>query len=284
MEAVLDEPGPVKLETVVAADWFVDRSGLINLDHPKARAVHLENGDEPIELIFHAVRHPTRGLFLVDTGVERAFRDAPTQALINGIISKLSHLERMTIHTLTGDFIANQSEPVSGVFLTHLHLDHVLGLRDVPLSADVYVGPGDARARSFENLLTGSLYDRALGEGRTLREWVFHSDSSGAFAGVLDVFGDGTFWAISVPGHTQGTTAYLARTPRGPVLLTGDACHTAWGWQNGVEPGSFSTDIEKSAESLAVLENLVLRHPRIEVRLGHQELRLSGSLVGRPSP
>ena len=67
-----------------------------------------------------------------------------------------------------------------------------------------------------------------------------------------------------------GSTAYLLRTPRGPVLLTGDACHTRWGWDHQVEPGSFSSDVPRSAESLARLERLVAEHPGVEVRLGHQ--------------
>jgi hypothetical protein len=53
------------------------------------------------------------------------------------------------------------------------------------------------------------------------------------------------------------------------VLLTGDACHTAWGW----EPGSFSDDRPKSAASLSRLRHFVARHPGVEVRLGHQSLR-----------
>jgi glyoxylase-like metal-dependent hydrolase (beta-lactamase superfamily II) len=226
LEAVIDEPGPVTVETVVAADWVVDRSGLINLDHPKAKAAHLTDGDEPIELVFHAVRHPTRGLFLVDSGLERAFRDAPSRALIRGMTSKLAHLEKMTTRTLTGDWVAAQSEPVRGVFLTHLHLDHVLGLRDLPSSTVVTVGPGDAKARAFENLFISGVYDDALEGKGPLQEWSFHPDPSGLFAGVVDVFGDGSFWALSVPGHTAGSTAFVARTPSGPVLLTGDACHT----------------------------------------------------------
>src|SRR4051794_24875696 len=36
--AVIDQPGPVELETVVSADWAVDLAGLVNLDDPKAKA------------------------------------------------------------------------------------------------------------------------------------------------------------------------------------------------------------------------------------------------------
>jgi glyoxylase-like metal-dependent hydrolase (beta-lactamase superfamily II) len=41
----------------------------------------------------------------------------------------------------------------------------------------------------------------------------------------IDLFGDGSLWAISVLGHTDDDVAYLVNGPR-PVLLTGDACHT----------------------------------------------------------
>jgi glyoxylase-like metal-dependent hydrolase (beta-lactamase superfamily II) len=272
LEATLDEPGPVTVETVVAADWVVDRGGLVNLDHPKAKAAHLVDGDEPIKLYFHALRHPTRGLYLVDSGVERAFRDAPSDALLHGMTAGLAHLDKMTTHTLTGDWLAAHDGPVRGVFLTHLHLDHVLGLRDVPASTPIYVGPGDAKVRSFENVFLSGIFDASLEQKGPLEELSFRPDPSGRFAGVLDLFGDGTLWAIAVPGHTPGSTAFVARTPRGPVLLTGDACHTAWGWENGVEPGSFSSDKRASAASLASLRALAARHPSMEVRLGHQAL------------
>ena len=271
LEASLDEPGPVTVETVVAAEWVVDRSGLINLDHPAAKAAKLVDGDEPIELIFHAIRHPSRGLFLVDSGLERAFRDAPPDALIHGVTGKLAHLEKMKTRTLTGDWLAAQHEPVRGVFLTHLHIDHVLGLRDLPPSTSVMVGAGDAKARSLETLFMAGIYDDALTGKGPLQELSFGPDASGRFAGVLDVFGDGTFWAISVPGHTAGSTAFVARTPAGPVLLTGDACHTKWGWEHGVEPGTFSVDRGKSVESLTALQKLAARHPAMTIRLGHQE-------------
>jgi N-acyl homoserine lactone hydrolase len=272
IEAVVDQPGPVTVETLAAADWEVPRAGLVNLDHPAARAAGLVDGSEPIQLYVHVVRHPSRGLFLVDSGVEHAFLADPDHALIHGLFGSVAHLDKLRVRMDTRTLLARAGEPVQGVLLTHLHLDHVMGLRDIPASAPVYVGAGDARERSLMNALQGGMYDDALAGKGPVRELRFAPDPDGAFAGVLDVFGDGSLWAIWVPGHTPGSVAYLARTPRGPVLLTGDACHTAWGWEHGVEPGSFSDDRRQSADSLARLERLVARHPGIDVRLGHQPL------------
>jgi glyoxylase-like metal-dependent hydrolase (beta-lactamase superfamily II) len=269
-EALVDQPGPVEVETIVSARWQVDRSGLVDLTSPKAKAAGLTDGREPIDLFIHVIRHPQKGAYLVDTGVERAFLADPAHALIHGWLGGMAHLDQLLVDRDMASVLATTG-PVQGVFLTHLHLDHVLGTRDVPDAVPVYVGAGDARDRSFMNLFEGGVYDDALAGKGPLREVHFDADPDGRFEGLLDVFGDGSFWAISVPGHTPGSMAFLARTPHGPVLLTGDACHTSWGWEHGVGPGTFSDDVGKSADSLARLEALVARHPSIEVRLGHQQ-------------
>jgi N-acyl homoserine lactone hydrolase len=270
LEQVVDEPGPITVETVVGADWAVTRAGLINLEHPKAVAARLDDGDEPIQVVFHALRHPKHGLYLVDTGVERALRDDPEHAAIHGLVARAMQIEKMVVRKDTAAWLAAQRERVAGVFLTHLHTDHVSGMRDVPAATPVYVGRGEASSRTFLNFFVRSTTDAALAGKGPLREWRFERDPKGAFEGVIDVFGDASLWAIHVPGHTSGSTAFLARTPTGPVLMVGDACHTAWGWEHGVEPGTFSEDKPQSADSLARLQRFVARHPSIDVRLGHQ--------------
>jgi len=270
LEALLSIPGPVEVETVVAADWAVERSGLINLDHPTAKAAHLEDGDEPIQVYMHALRHPKFGLFLVDTGVEAAVRTDLDHSLFGGLLGSVMHADKVKVKTDTKAWLAAQPQPPAGVFLTHLHLDHISGIRDVPDATPVYTGPGEAAASDLLFMFTQGTVDEALESKGNLQEWRFEPDPSGQFAGVIDIFGDGTVWALHVPGHTPGSTAYLARTPKGPVLFTGDASHTRWGWEHGVEPGSFSADKPTSAESMKALLALVARHPEIDVRLGHQ--------------
>lgn len=290
LEADLDQPGPVTVETVIAADWEVDRGGLIDLDHPTAKAAHLKDGPEPIEIYFHVLRHPQRGTFLVDSGVEHALRDDPDHAAIRGLVASVMHRDKMHVKTDTAAFLAHEPAPIAGVLFTHLHLDHVSGLPDVPRGTPLYAGPGETTSRSLLNAFVRPNIDRELAGHGPILEWSFAPDSSGRFAGVLDVFGDRSVWALWVPGHTPGSTAYVIRTPEGPVLLTGDACHTEWGWEHDVEPGSFTADHAQNAESLRQLRALSARHPKMDVRLGHQPhaqlARSAGSAVGdvRPPP
>ena len=270
MLAVIPEPGPVEFVSVKAADWVVARSGLINLDHPKAIEAGLEDGDEPIGIYFHVLRHPRFGTFIVDTGVESGFRDPDGNDRVSFLVESAMRTSDLDIHTTTEEWLASQQEPLAGVFLTHLHLDHVMGLPDVPSDTPVYAGPGEPDASAFLNLFSRGTIDGMLEASGPLREWPYDGDADGRFTAVVDIFEDGSVWAIHVPGHSPGSTAYLVRTPSGPKLLVGDASHTRWGWENGVEPGTFSLDGPRSALSLATLRELALEYPQLEIYLGHQ--------------
>jgi glyoxylase-like metal-dependent hydrolase (beta-lactamase superfamily II) len=252
---------------------------MVNLEHPKAIAAGLEDRDEPIEMYFHVLRHPTRGMFIIDTGVERAQRDDPDKALFRGLLASVMNVEAMKVQMPLGDWLKQQPDPLAGVFLTHLHLDHIAGMRDVPARTPIYSGPGETKASKLENMFVQGVVDEALEGKAALREWKYSADSDGRFAGLVDIFGDGSLWAIWVPGHTPGSTAYLAHTTDGPVLYTGDASHTAWGWEHGVEPGEFTADREENAIHLAKLKALVDEFPQIQVRLGHQELVAKSSTI-----
>lgn len=268
LERVMDAPGPLEVETIVGADWEVDRSGVIDLGDP--RAAGLEDGPEPIQVYAHALRHPTAGLFLIDTGVERAvFRD-PEHAAVRGLVASAGHLDRMREGTAMGDWLeAHASTPVTAVLLTHLHLDHVAGLADVPASVPVVLGEGETTSRQWMNALTEPSIDRALGD-HPVETWAFDPATRGE--GVIDVLGDGSLFAMEVPGHTHGSVAFVARTPEGPILFTGDVSHTAWGWEHDVAPGTFTEDAAANRESLARLRALAARHPGLRVRLGHQPM------------
>jgi N-acyl homoserine lactone hydrolase len=246
LEAVIDVPGPVVVETVVSAAWEVQLAGMLNLAKAK-----LEDRSEPIELYVHLIKHPTEGTVWIDTGVERDARHIPhwLRPLVKG--------DKLVVKKAAADI-----EKPKAVFLTHTHLDHVMGLPDLDPTTPIYAGAGDLRLKSFQNMLMRSLYSDFLRGYGPVREL--------APAPARDLYGDGTFWALAVPGHTPGSLAYVVRTPSGPVLFTGDASHTRYGWDRDIEPGTFSHDLEQSVRSLATLRGLASRHPAMKVFVGHQ--------------
>jgi glyoxylase-like metal-dependent hydrolase (beta-lactamase superfamily II) len=173
------------------------------------------------------------------------------------------------VNEALGDWVAKGNR-VDGVFLTHLHADHIMGLPDLPATTPIFSGPGEASATGFMNVFVRSTTDREFAGKGAINEWAFEPEAGGAFEAIIDVFGDGSVFALWVPGHTPGSTAYLVRTRTGPVLFTGDACHTRWGWEHHVEPGTFTSDGPRSVVSFEQLQAFVAANPAMEVRFGHQ--------------
>ena len=259
----LKKPGPIRFEKITVANWQVPLSGLLNLEHPKAISAGLVDKEEDIQLFIYVLSHPSKGTFLIDSGISERFIDAKNNQDVSFIVKKAMNLSSIEVIKSTKE-IANSIGSIKGVFLTHIHLDHIMGLVDLDKGIPIYTGPGDASSKLLTHAATRGTTDRLLANAGTLLEWQFGAE------GIIDVFGDGSLWALHVPGHTPGATAYLANTENGPELMIGDATHTRWGWDKQVEPGSYSKDIAQSVQSLATLAALVSNHPAINVHPEHQ--------------
>ncbi len=262
MLEVINQPGPILFEKHLAGNWSVPLSGLLNLDHPEAIAAGLEDRQEPIEINVYLLKHPIFGNFLIDSGVSESIKDIEQNTDLSFLIKKAMDLN-IGVQTTTAQLV-EQAGGIDGVFLTHIHLDHILGIKDLAMNTPVYLGSGDAENRKLEHLVTQGSTNRLLGMAGTLREWKFDG------TGVIDIFGDGSLFAIRSAGHSPGSTAYLARTTMGPQLLVGDASHTTWGWTHGVEPGTYSDDQVASVESLHRLIKITVDNPQVQVHPGHQ--------------
>lgn len=265
MYEAIEQSTKVKFSKHTAADWQVNLSGLVNLKHPKAIAAGLKDRMEPIQIYTYVIEHPTEGTFIIDSGISESFRDIESNQDISLLVKFAMNTDALKVHKTTKE-LDSAFGGIDGVFLTHIHMDHIMGLKDLGPEVPVYIGPGDTRMTDVTHAATRSTTDNLLANVTHLIEWQYEG------SGIIDVFDDGSFWAIHSPGHTPGATAYLAMTEDGPQLLLGDVTHTRWGWENGVEPGTFSADIERSVRSLKFLLDLAQKFPDVNVHPGHQSL------------
>lgn len=262
-----DAPGPIEAEVHVSARMAVPRSGLLDLTDPAAARL----ADEPVQVVLPVVvlHHPTAGTLVIDTGIDAelaAGRDGAVRAPLRSLISDFQPVKGL------GAILDGRAP--DRVLMTHLHSDHVLGLPDVPDAVPVVFGPGELDGRSVMNAVTGRTIGAALGQ-HAMQELPSASavpvDLAGTSVEAWDLLGDGSLWALHLPGHTPGSLAFVARTVDGPLLVTGDASHTRWGWDHDVPPGTYSEDPEQCARAFAVLRAFAAQHPAMRVQVGHEE-------------
>lgn len=269
-EESLDQPGPIQFRKFAAADWAVPREGVINLSHPEAKAAHLEDGPEAIQIYFYEIEHAEHGGFLIDSGVARSVAKQTNEMPLRFPITAAMSFDALKVHLDTHAYVESRTSALRGVFLTHLHLDHILGLQDIPRDVPLYVGPGESEDTRATHALMRPSTDLNLEGFAALKQWRVTKNEGDPFAWV-DVFGDASLIGLHIPGHTRGNMAFVVRSTEGTQLIAGDGSHTVWGWEHNVEPGSFNTSGEEAAESLSALREFSSRHPKMKVHLGHQE-------------
>jgi N-acyl homoserine lactone hydrolase len=238
-QSFLSQSGPIIHKLHIAARWKASLGGLINLSHPAAVKAGLKDASVPILLAVHVLVHPTFGVFIVDSGITKK--------------SGYGHIE---VVESTVDILAKETRSLAGVLLTHSHYDHVMGFAELPAKTIIYAGPGELTKVTTKNLV--------------VKRWEFKDDKKLGEMPAIDIVGDGSLWALWVPGHTHGSTAYLANTTDGPLLFTGDTSHTLWGWENGVGPGGYSANKVRNQKSVDHLKALVKEYPQIKVYVGHE--------------
>lgn len=262
--------GPILFQKTVAADWAVERSGLINLKDPKASV--LKSGDEPIQIYFYVLDHPQFGRYAIDTGISKVFRKDSKEWPVSWLVVFGMNTKTLKIRETTDEWLNKNPKKVEGIFLTHMHLDHILGSPDFQPNVPIYVGPKETTGKKFLNLFVQGSTDRVLGENPTLYELNFQEGQKDSPVRILDFFGDQSLLIFHVEGHTKGSLAFLVQSTSGYQLVLGDSCHTSWGWKNNVTPGDFTENQEKNRESLDFLKDLVSKFPEIQVHPGHQSI------------
>lgn len=263
MLTALRRPGIGALETVIAADW---RFHYVSASRPNQP---WENSLLDAKIFFYAFRHPDHGLFLIDAGMPD---DAPRQ--MGPLLRRLMNIDQTyATRQSTARYLAVTGETPRAVFLTHLHFDHVLGVRDLPRDTPVHVGPGEGAQSNLLYGFVSHVTARALKDRPSLREWRFQPDPDGRLPGVIDVFGDGSLFAISAPGHTPGSTVYVVNALDGVHLITGDLAHSRAAWLGQrIDRAAFDPDMATLRASLAAVQAVAADIPGVIVHPGHQAL------------
>jgi N-acyl homoserine lactone hydrolase len=255
---VFAQPTQVTVETLVTGHASGDRRMVLDPGDPNIR--RLANPSEPSAVLAHLVHHPRHGYFLVDAGLSRTFTASAGNysAPLNELLSTIGVETRQSPGEDAASQLHSRGVAPHKVFLTHLHEDHTSGLADLDCGIPVVFGAGEGPPGDHFTCRTQHMIDFRDAEPML------------PFDHVVDVFGDGTFWAIATPGHSPGHISYLVHARGGPILITGDAAAYHTQLAHRIRPATGVFDPDRAARSLDQLATLAERFPKLRVAVGHE--------------
>jgi glyoxylase-like metal-dependent hydrolase (beta-lactamase superfamily II) len=262
-DEILQNPQPITVEVYNTGTNQTTLSGLMNMDHERAANIPDENIDIPI-LVF-VIHHQDLGAYLIDAGFDKSWVHSP-YGTVRGVLVPQKMAQGWQEPGMdTASIIEQQNIALQGVFLTHLHMDHTGGIVDLPKDIPYVLGKGEPYF-NFRFLIQGDhlkgidqLYELDFSTGIDLPP----------LGRGIDVFGDGSFWAIDASGHSKALVIYMVNGVERQVLLTGDACNIELQFDVGVGPGSFSADMEKGQDTLDRIILFAEQYPEVELIFGH---------------
>ncbi len=217
------------------------------------------------------LHHPSRGTWLIDTGVHpRLARSWSRLFLI------LVGLKMVSFRV---------PETISGILLTHWHLDHTAGLQDFPKLPVIASRAGFQAAQGLESsswlehlLRLARGYDKRLipDDISPRTQWLEDLPLLPVSAEFLgrDLFGDGSVMAVPLPGHAAGQHGFWFESVK--LFYVADAIGHNKMLDDRVDPRVpllISEDRVAERETRIKLRRLRAERPDIVVQCCHSPMR-----------
>lgn len=198
------------------------------------------------------IAHPQRGLFLFDTGYDRAFFEATE-----------TFPERFYRWTTPADIGAGEEwhswlaahdipeDQLTGLIISHFHGDHVAGARNCA-GLPMYCAraglnalrSGSRFARVRKGLLSALVPQAMEGDAHYFEDApeVALPSAFAPFERGRDILGDGSLLMVELPGHCAGHwgLAFVTEEDQA-VLLAGDAVYTTRAITENIPPPRYVT-------------------------------------------
>jgi len=266
-DEVLKKPSSITVTTFDTGEIKMDQAQ--NLDPNNSKIKSFQHGDEPLPVLAHLLHHDRYGDFLIDTGFGDSFSANPPFGNYSDPMRLLNWVSGIKNGQQSGHNIAAQLKRhevhLNAVFFTHLHPDHTAGVVELPQNIDYVFGKKENwfLARAF----IGDHFDGK----KNLKTINFTNVPDMLPLGpAVDIFGDGSLWAVSTPGHTRDHISYIVNAKTGPILLAGDASQFSWAFENDVAPrGLNKAETMLAQKSLEQLIAFSATYPKVKIIFGH---------------
>ncbi len=165
-------------------------------------------------------------------------------------------------------------EEVQHICMTHLHFDHTGGLYELP-NATVHVCTDEweyARGLTGVSALRAGVQPEDFGERDDVEAFPMppHLDSGSEGE---DIFGDGSIYAVGLPGHSVGHVGFRLCFEESSILFAGDAAFSTSQFHGrrslGYFPRQIAHDRGDLKRSLRALRAFHADHPDVRIVVSH---------------
>lgn len=165
----------------------------------------------------YLIEHP-KGLILVDTGWHEEIR-----------FNQKKHLGSLAYSMFKGDLpegdsiaekldsLGIKSKDLDFVILTHLHSDHVSGLKHVQDAKKILTNEIEWKAAHKR---IG--YIKSMWNGVSIDTFSLTNIPYGPYKKGYDLFGDESLYLVHTPGHSDGMVSILVKMRNGWLVLASD--------------------------------------------------------------
>ena len=203
--------------------------------HCMAKANHAVNGDERINIKFHAlyglIQHPEMGWILFDTGYTERFYSA-TAYFPNKIYALITKVSIGNENELKQQLKRNgiSAADIKHIIISHFHADHIGGLKDFE-HASFYCSKlayqqvkKTNKLFAFTKGILKDLIPHNIENRLFFIEDIGKKVSDGVFEYKYDLFNDDSIYIYHLPGHAAGQIGLQIETSKSNYFLIADAC------------------------------------------------------------
>lgn len=181
----------------------------------------------------YLIEHP-KGLILIDTGWNKLVRQSNWRELGPQVQINTGYLPTGWAVDERLASLGYRPEDLDLVLLSHLHCDHVSGLKHVQNAKKILVSTPEWQVANHLPMV----YLPHEWRGVNVKTYDFQTTDIGPIGESYDVFGDGSILQIHTPGHASGMASTLIRGSDGKyVLLAADTGYANLSWEQMITPG-----------------------------------------------
>lgn len=215
LDEILEDSSNIHLlNSHITGRVMLNYSGCIGGDHSCKSDDAKDSFMAPV--LAHIIYHDVYGYFLIDAGVDRSFIDdkygSQKGLLKNEYATEIIQHQHQPI----ADYIEENDIKLSGIFLTHLHFDHVSGILDLDDNIPIYFS---SLEKSMD--LKPYYYGEYFKNKENIAILDINDFTPTKYGTFYDIFGDNSLLAIHTPGHTNGHLAYLINSDI-KTIIAGD--------------------------------------------------------------